>query len=101
MTQHYLLRGLIMSVRLQVILEEEEAARFKSQALKESKSLSAWLRDAGRKMLEINRQQLSLTDKRSLSCFFKESNEREDGIEPDWEEQKSLIQQSYKAGNRL
>ena len=36
-----------MSVRVQVILNEDEATRFKSQARKESKSLSAWLREAG------------------------------------------------------
>ena len=45
-----------MSVRVQVILNEEEAARFKAQAGKESKSLSAWLREAGQKMLEMNLQ---------------------------------------------
>ena len=43
-----------MSVRVQVMLEEDEAARFRSQSMKESKSLSAWLRDAGRKMLETD-----------------------------------------------
>ena len=31
-----------MSLRVQVILEERDALKFRSQALKESKSLSAW-----------------------------------------------------------
>jgi len=35
-----------MSLRVQVILEETEAEKFRSQAKKESKSLSAWLREA-------------------------------------------------------
>ena len=45
-----------MSVRVQVILGEEEAAKFKFQAQKESKALSAWLREAGKKMLKMGYQ---------------------------------------------
>jgi hypothetical protein len=73
-----------MSVRVQVILDEREAARFKSQALKESKSLSAWLRDAGRKMLDVNQQWQTLNDQESLSQFFQQCVEREQGFEPSW-----------------
>ena len=80
-----------MSVRVQVILDEEEVTRFKSQAMKESKSLSAWLRDAGKNMIEINRRQLQLTDPDSLNRFFRKCNERENGVEPDWEDHKRLI----------
>ena len=89
-----------MSVRVQVILDEEEVTRFKSQAMKESKSLSAWLRDAGKKMIEINRQQQRLTDPDSLNRFFRKCNERENGVEPDWEDHKKLILDSYQAGNK-
>jgi len=90
-----------MSVRVQVILAEEEAARFKAQAMKESKSLSAWLRDAGRRMLEDNRQFQSLADTESLNRFFQKCDEREKGVEPDWEEQKKLIQEGFQAGNKI
>jgi hypothetical protein len=89
-----------MSVRVQVILDEEEVTRFKSQAMKESKSLSAWLRDAGKNMIEINRQQQRLTDPDSLNRFFRKCNERENGVEPDWEDHKRLILDSYRAGNK-
>ena len=89
-----------MSVRIQVILDEEEAARFKSQAMRESKSLSAWLRDAGKKMIEINRQQQRLTDPDVLKEFFRKCDEREHGTEPDWEDHKRLILDSYQAGNK-
>jgi len=89
-----------MSVRVQVILDEEEVSRFKSQAMKESKSLSAWLRDAGKKMIEINRQQRRLTDPDSLNRFFRECDERENGVEPDWEDHKRLILDSYQAGRK-
>jgi hypothetical protein len=90
-----------MSVRVQVILDEKEAARFKSQALKESKSLSAWLRDAGRKMLDANRQWQTLTDQESLSKFFQQCNEREKGLETSWEEHKRIILEGFQGGDTL
>jgi len=88
-----------MSVRVQVILDEGEMAKFKSQALKESKSLSAWLRDAGKKMLRESQKWQTLTDPVFLKEFFEQCNKRERGAEPDWEEQKSLILKSYQGGN--
>ena len=89
-----------MSVRVQVILDEKEVTQFKSQAVKESKSLSAWLRDAGKKMIEINGQQQRLTNPDSLKRFFRKCDESGNGPEPDWEDHKKLILDSYKAGNR-
>ncbi len=89
-----------MSVRVQVILDEKEVTQFKSQAVKESKSLSAWLRDAGKKMIEINGQQQRLTDPDSLKRFFRKCDESGNDPEPDWEDHKKLILDSYKAGNR-
>ena len=80
-----------MSVRVQVILDEEDVTQFKSQALKESKSLSAWLRDAGKKMIEMNRQQQRLTDPNSLKRFFRKCNDRENSIEPDWVDYKTGV----------
>ncbi|MBW2117929.1 MAG: hypothetical protein JRH09_08445 [Deltaproteobacteria bacterium] len=88
-----------MSVRVQVILDEGEMTKFKSQALRESKSLSAWLRDAGKKMLQENRKWQSLTDPVVLKEFFDKCNKKEKGAEPDWEEHKSLILESYQGGN--
>ncbi len=89
-----------MSVRVQVILDEEEVTRFKSQAMRESKSLSAWLRDAGKKMMEINNQRQPLTNPDSLKKFFQQCNEREQGVEPDWQDHKRLILEGFQAGNR-
>ncbi len=84
-----------MSVRVQVILDEKEAARFRSQALKDSKSLSAWLRDAGRKMLEESRQWQALTDVKTLKEFFHKCNRREGSVEPEWEEHKKVILEGF------
>ncbi|MBW2443051.1 MAG: hypothetical protein JRH12_21430 [Deltaproteobacteria bacterium] len=86
-----------MSVRVQVILKEDEAARFKSQAMKESKSLSAWLRAAGNKMLDIEHSRQSLTDPDSLKKFFRECHEREQGVEPDWEDHKRIILEGFQS----
>ena len=89
-----------MSIRIQVIIDENEAARFKSQAMKESKSLSAWLRDAGRKMLEMNQEANALRDSGALRRFFQICHDREGGREPEWEEHKRLILEDYQGGNR-
>ena len=87
-----------MSVRVQVILEEKEAAQFKAQAQKESKSLSSWLREAGKKVLDETKKRESLKDPTSLKAFFKECDKREKGKEPDWEEHKQLIIEGYRTG---
>ena len=89
-----------MSIRIQVIIDEKEAARFKSQAMKESKSLSAWLRDAGRKMLEMNQETNALRDSGALRRFFQICHDREQGREPEWEEHKRLILEGYQGGGR-
>ena len=87
-----------MSIRVQVILNEEETAQFKAQAQKESKSLSSWLRDAGRRLLDENTRRDSLKDPTSLKAFFEACEKREKGIEPDWEEQKQFILEGYRRG---
>ena len=89
-----------MSVRVQVIMDEKEAARFKSQAMKESKSLSAWLRDAGKKMLEMNQSVNTLRDSQTLRRFFQGCRDREQGREPEWEEHKRQILEVYQGGGR-
>lgn len=89
-----------MSQRVQIILDEKEATEFKAQAMKESKSLSAWLREAGKKMIDMNHQQRPLSDPQSLKTFFKRCNDREKGVEPDWEEHKRLILDSSRGNNR-
>ena len=58
-----------MSIRIQIILDEEDVAKFKSEAMKESKSLSAWLRDAGRNALERKKVE-PMADSEDLRAFF-------------------------------
>jgi len=88
-----------MSVRVQVILDEAEVSRFRSRARKDAKSLSAWLRDAGRAMLASEERNRLLDDKAALRDFFKACDRREGaGVEPDWEEHKQVLAGSYRAG---
>ena len=89
-----------MSVRVQVVLGEKEAARFRSQARRESKSLSEWLRDAGTKMLESGRQVAPLSDPDSLAAFFRQCDEREQAREPEWQEHKRLILEGHGSSGR-
>jgi hypothetical protein len=89
-----------MSVRVQVILGEDEVVRFKAQALRESKSLSAWLRGAGEKVLDLNRKQEPLADPRALKKFFQQCRMREQGSEPDWEDHKKVILEGFQSGKK-
>ena len=89
-----------MSQRVQVILDDKEATEFKAQAVKEAKSLSAWLREAGLKMLEERKQWRPLSDSNALKRFFTQCNNREKGREPDWEEHKKLILDGFKGNTR-
>jgi len=90
-----------MSVRVQVILDEAEVSRFRSRAHKEAKSLSAWLRDAGRAALASEDRRRLLDDKDALRDFFKACDRREAaGSEPDWDEHKKVLAGSYLSGAR-
>jgi hypothetical protein len=88
-------------MRVQVILDEKDALRFRFQAKKESKSLSAWLREAGRQMIEKNGRSQSLSDPAALKVFFKRCHEREMGQESDWEEHKKSILKGYQNRGRF
>jgi hypothetical protein len=87
-----------MSVRIQVIINEEELARFKQQAKRNSKSLSAWMRDAANKALQQEEKQKELTSPSELEKFFQECKYSESGNEPDWNEHKRLILEGYHQG---
>ncbi len=88
-----------MSVRVQVILEEAEAAQFKHQAKKDSLSLSRWLKEAGKEKLAQKEIQRSLKDESSLKEFFESCDQLIDkGKESDWIEHKRLINEGYSKG---
>jgi hypothetical protein len=84
-----------VSQKIQVVLDEEMAARFKRQASKEAKSLSGWLRDAGTKVLAEANAQRRLSNVKNLTDFFAKINRSRKGREPDWEEHKVLIAEGH------
>jgi len=88
-----------MSVRIQVILDEEEAAKFRFQAKRESVSLSGWLKDAGKQKLKHQESQGPLKDKDALIQFFKQFEQQEQGIEPNWDEHKKIISDGMRSGS--
>ena len=88
-----------MAVRVQVIMDEKEAAMFRNQAKKEAVSLSRWMRDAAKKKLEDERLGRSLKDPHQLARFFQDCDTLEqDGVEPDWNEYKKLLVEGYSKG---
>ncbi len=87
-----------MAVKVQVILDERERDLFQRQAALDGMSLSGWLREAGRDRLERGREGGRLRSAEDLDAFFRECDARETGEEPDWEEQRRVIERSRAGG---
>ncbi|GAB4116138.1 MAG: hypothetical protein Tsb0027_07290 [Wenzhouxiangellaceae bacterium] len=88
-----------MTVRVQVILNERERAKFRHQARQEGQSLSAWLRDAGRERLRASEQAPKFFDRKSLVEFFARCDHHAGtGREPDWAEHRQVIEHSRRQG---
>ena len=82
--------------RVQVLVPEEEREAFRREAQKEGRSLSAWLREAGRaKLASTKTKRMSLEE---LKAFFAASDAREQGREPDWEDHLKVIEASMRSG---
>lgn len=86
-----------MTSRIHIVVDEEEKERFRRQAAREGKSLSAWLREAARSRL-ARRQQPSLDEVEELRAFFEACDEREAGPEPDWKDHRRVIERSVGSG---
>jgi hypothetical protein len=87
-----------MSARIQVVLDEHERESFRAAAQKAGMSLSAWMRGCAReKLAEAAERQLPRTAE-ELRRFFAECDEREEGREPDWEEQRRVIERAATSG---
>ncbi len=87
-----------MSSRVHVVMDEVEREAFRRAAAREGLSLSDWLRRAARDRLAATRPpDLSSVD--DLRAFFQACDEREVGVEPDWEQHRRVIEES-KAGGR-
>lgn len=86
-----------MSVRIQVVLEPQEREAFRARARAEGRSLSQWLRDAGRTRLQAS-ESGALQTPEDLTTFFAACDVREEGSEPDWTEHVAVIADSRRQG---
>lgn len=85
------------SRRVQVVLDEEERTAFQEQARRESMSLSAWLRAAGRERLAA-RKSAGFGSTQELLGFFEECSRSEEGSEPDWEQHLAVLAAAQRSG---
>ena len=81
--------------RVQLIIPDEDRDRFVRQARREGLTFSAWLRIAARERFEEQRRAECFDSPDDLKGFFARCDARRGpGVEPDWEEHKSVISES-------
>ncbi len=85
--------------RIQVVVDERERAAFRRQAQAEDRSLSAWLREAGRERLRESQRRTRFENRESLDAFFEQCDQIEGpSREPDWSEHLQVIDESRRQG---
>ena len=81
--------------RVQLVIPDEDRARFVQQAKKEGLSFSAWLRAAAQDRLAKQQDRRPFQSVEELEDFYKRIDARHEaeglGPEPDWEEHKRVI----------
>lgn len=87
-----------MSDRIHIVLETAEKERFRARARQEGKTLSEWLRDVARQALLRGEGGEEIRTVEQLREFFDRCDEREQGIEPDWESHRRQIDESRRDG---
>jgi hypothetical protein len=88
-----------MSTRIQVVVDPRERDAFRARAMAEGRTLSEWLREAGRQRLKES-VPARLTKLDALDAFFAECDAAEEGSgpEPDWAEHLTVIEESRREG---
>ena len=87
-----------MSKRIQVVLDEEERETFRRLAENEGLSLSAWIREAAREKVASSKRSRKIRTEEELRLFLATCRQLEEGVEPDWEQQKGVIERSARSG---
>ncbi len=81
--------------RVQLVIPDEDRARFVQQAKREGLSFSAWLRAAAQDRLRKGQERRPFESLKELEDFYKRIDARHEaeglGPEPDWEEHKRVI----------
>jgi hypothetical protein len=78
-------------------MDEIEREAFRRAAANDGLSLSDWLRRAARERLE-QREAPALSSAEDLRAFFEACDRREQGVEPDWQEHRAVIEESKARG---
>jgi hypothetical protein len=78
-------------------MDEVEREAFRRAAAREGLSLSDWLRRAARDRLAAA-QPPALSSAKDLRAFFKACDAREEGVEPDWDQHRRVIEDSKATG---
>lgn len=84
--------------RIHIVVNAEEKSRFRRSAQRQGQSLSEWLRDAARQRLSALDARPALDSMDALDAFFAGCDQIERGREPDWEDQRKLIERSIRSG---
>ena len=85
--------------RVQLIIPDEDKARFVRQARREGLTFSAWLRAAARERLEARQRAERFQSPEDLQRFFEECDARRGaGVEPDWDEHLQTLHESKTSG---
>ncbi len=87
-----------MSARIHIVVEAEEKERFRARARQEGKTLSEWLRDVARQALIRGEGGAEIRTVDQLREFFRRSDEREEGTEPDWDAHRRQIDEYKRDG---
>ena len=87
-----------MTSRIHILLDEAEKARYRQQAIREGRSLGAWLRAAAEDRLKAAQTRRNLRTRAGLEGFFAECDEREPSREPDWHDHRAAIERSRLRG---
>ena len=84
---------------IQLIIPDEDRARFVHQAQREGLSLSVWLRAAARERLEQRSKVRQFEAEKDLAAFFAKCDKAAGpGAEPDWEQHLAVINESRRRG---
>ena len=87
-----------MNTRIQIVLNIDEKLRFKTAAKLAGMSLSAWLKECARLRLEEKSSTVLPDTLEKLEAFFSHCDKLEAGEEPDWAQQKEIIERSKTSG---
>jgi hypothetical protein len=85
--------------RIHVILDAEDKARYATAARRAGQSLGGWLREAAEQRLDREGTRRLITSTDELRSFF-DACDADQPLErePDWDEQRRLIERSRTAG---